>query len=95
MAQVGKQEPQGANTVKGQMERKRLCVICGARVRNLNPKTKTCSPLCTAKLHRRPEPEPHIEHCIHCGVACGEDEGRVCEDCYNQYTPGMLADLEG
>jgi predicted nucleic acid-binding Zn ribbon protein len=29
---------------------KRLCVICGARVRNQNPKTTTCSPFCTQVL---------------------------------------------
>ena len=28
----------------------RLCVICGAKVRNMNPKTKTCSELCTEQL---------------------------------------------
>jgi hypothetical protein len=26
----------------------RRCVVCGARVKNLNPKTKTCDPTCTA-----------------------------------------------
>lgn len=25
----------------------RTCIICGAGVRNLNPKTVTCSPMCT------------------------------------------------
>lgn len=28
-------------------KKKRLCVICSARVRNINPKTVTCSPFCT------------------------------------------------
>jgi hypothetical protein len=26
----------------------RLCVVCGAKVRNQNPKTVTCDPVCTA-----------------------------------------------
>jgi hypothetical protein len=88
-------EPRGvaANTVPRQM---RLCVICGARVRNINPKVNTCGPLCTAKKHGQPSPpERPVELCIHCGVPCGDDEGCVCNDCYSQYTPGMLADLEG
>lgn len=25
----------------------RKCIICGARVRNRNPKTETCDPICT------------------------------------------------
>lgn len=27
--------------------KKRLCEICGARVRNINPKVTTCGPICT------------------------------------------------
>jgi hypothetical protein len=27
---------------------RRVCVVCGARVRNQNPKTKTCDSICTA-----------------------------------------------
>ena len=30
---------------------KRSCIICGGRVRNLNPKCETCSPTCTAAKH--------------------------------------------
>lgn len=30
-----------------------ICVICGARVVNANPRTKTCSTPCTDKLHER------------------------------------------
>lgn len=30
---------------------KRPCVICGARVRNHNPKCATCDPICTAARH--------------------------------------------
>lgn len=74
---------------------KRLCVVCGARVRNINPRVVTCSPDCTAKHHRRPAPEGRpVEMCIHCGVPCAEDEGRVCSDCYSQYTPAMLNDMD-
>lgn len=34
------------------------------------------------------------EKCIHCGKECSIREGRVCDECYSKYTPGMLADLE-
>lgn len=74
---------------------KRLCVICGARVRNINQKVKTCSSDCTAKLHRkRPEPEPPVQCCQHCGTPTSEDEGTVCNACYSQYTPAMLCDMD-
>lgn len=26
---------------------KRKCIVCGAAVRNMNPKTVTCDPICT------------------------------------------------
>jgi hypothetical protein len=29
----------------------RKCVICGARVRNMNPKCVTCDPVCTKAKH--------------------------------------------
>lgn len=32
---------------------KRLCIICGARVRNLNKKVNTCSPVCTRAKHNK------------------------------------------
>lgn len=36
----------------------RKCVICDARVRNINPKTKTCDPTCTrARKHGRTRQE--------------------------------------
>lgn len=71
------------------------CIICGARVRNINPKADTCSPECTAKKHGKKEPEQYFATCIHCGIAIhDEDEGCVCNDCYDKYTPGMLADME-
>ncbi len=70
----------------------RKCVICGARVRNENPKTKTCSPDCTAKLHGKPPPEPYIPKCKHCGLAT-EDGSNICDGCYSQYTPTMLDEL--
>ncbi len=31
--------------------------------------------------------------CMHCGKRA-EDGSTVCDRCYSQYTPGMLADLE-
>jgi hypothetical protein len=31
---------------RGEVEM-RKCIICGARVTNLNPKTNTCDPMCT------------------------------------------------
>lgn len=57
----------------------RTCVICGARVRNMNPKTRTCSPDCTAKLHGRPAPEVHFCHCRVCGLAI--ERGDLCQVC--------------
>lgn len=61
----------------------------------MNPKTKTCGPDCTAKLHGRKEPEQSFAHCKHCGKAIyDEAEGIVCDECYSQYTPGMLADMD-
>lgn len=76
---------------------KRTCIICGARVRNMNPKVVTCGPDCTAKHRGKPAPELPEEggpKCMHCGRATTEEEGNVCDDCYSQYTPGMLADLD-
>lgn len=29
----------------------KTCIICGARVRNSNPKTNTCRPICTRAKH--------------------------------------------
>jgi len=31
----------------------KLCVICGASVKNHNPKTTTCQPLCTRAKHNK------------------------------------------
>lgn len=30
----------------------RLCEICGALVRNINPKVTTCGPICTEAKHK-------------------------------------------
>ena len=39
--------------------------------------------------------KPHPGICIHCGRNnLREHEGHICDDCYSQYTPRMLADLE-
>lgn len=52
----------------------RLCVICGARVRNQNPKTTTCCPDCTAvKNGKPPTEEPEINICKYCGIAIDDD----------------------
>lgn len=29
------------------IDRSRKCVVCGAAVRNMNPRTVTCDPICT------------------------------------------------
>jgi hypothetical protein len=29
------------------IDHSRKCEVCGAAVRNMNPKTKTCDPICT------------------------------------------------
>lgn len=33
----------------------RRCIVCDARVRNLNPKAKTCGPVCTQFYHEHKE----------------------------------------
>lgn len=60
----------------------RLCVVCGARVTNRNPFTKTCSPDCTAELHKRSPEAVHItSRCLLCGIALlnGHDLCDWCE----------------
>lgn len=44
----------------------RLCIVCGARVRNQNPKCCTCSPECTAIRNHTISPEIHFRHCGVC-----------------------------
>jgi len=40
----------------------RICVVCGARVRNHNPKVTTCDPVCTAARNAgRTRTEQHAE----------------------------------
>ena len=43
---------------------RRVCVVsdCGARVRNQNPKTKTCSPECTRAKHAGRTREEQIRY---------------------------------
>lgn len=42
----------------------RLCVVCGARVTNINPKTMTCDSICTdAKKNNRTRAE-QIRHWV-------------------------------
>lgn len=48
-------------------KRHRLCVICGARIRNMNLQVDTCSHLC---LHRKlgtPAKPPRLGTCWKCG----------------------------
>jgi hypothetical protein len=40
----------------------RLCVVCGARVRNMNPKTNTCDPTCTRAKHANRTRQEQNEH---------------------------------
>ena len=81
---------------RGQLDRLvRACVICGARIRNINPLTKTCSPPCTRKMHGKPEPDQYMGPvCQHCGRATTDEEGTVCDDCYSHYTVAMLNDMD-
>jgi len=41
---------------------KRLCVVCGAKVRNQNPKTNTCDPICTRAKHSNRTRPQQIEY---------------------------------
>lgn len=50
-------------------------------------------PAAKRRRDMKKEPKPK-ETCIHCGKDCKPSEGRVCNKCYSEYTPGMLADLE-
>lgn len=34
-----------------------------------------------------------LQRCKHCGLLCTADEGKVCNECYSEYTPSMLADM--
>lgn len=60
----------------------RLCSICGARVRNMNPKVDTCGPVCTSKKKElrgdritglcefcRAPIFDHSQHCVECEQA--------------------------
>lgn len=69
--------------------RERHCVVCGARVYNANPKTKTCRPICTRKLHGKPEREYEIrQHCEFCGIATGgAKQCPTCKAAYREANP--------
>lgn len=57
------------------------CVICGARVRNHNPKTITCSPECTAKRYGKPAPqEVPFKKCAACGETIADND-TSCASC--------------
>ena len=38
------------------------CIVCGARVKNINPKTNTCDPTCTRAKHANRTRQEQIEH---------------------------------
>ena len=40
----------------------RLCIVCGARVKNMNPKTNTCDPICTRAKHASRTRQEQIEY---------------------------------
>jgi hypothetical protein len=40
----------------------RACEICGAKVRNMNPRTTTCDPVCTRAKHAGRTRKEQIEH---------------------------------
>jgi hypothetical protein len=40
----------------------RACILCGARVRNQNPKTNTCDPICTRAKHAGRDRQGQIEY---------------------------------
>jgi hypothetical protein len=40
-----------STAIKNHRVEARRCVICGARVRNINPKVNTCDPICTKAKH--------------------------------------------
>jgi hypothetical protein len=59
-----KTSKQTAGTLAIRVQRfvRRLCVICGAKVRNQNPKTNTCDPICTRAKHASRTRQEQIEH---------------------------------
>lgn len=59
---------------KNMSGKKRLCVICGARVRNMNPKANTCSSDCTAIKHGRPSVAIQSKLCGNCQSPITEDD---------------------
>lgn len=58
----------------------RRCVICGARVRNQNPKANTCSPDCTAMRDKKPAPDMPTKLCGSCQSPI-DDSATTCESC--------------
>lgn len=71
-------KPEREATLAAPSSSARRCVICGARVRNQNPKTTTCDEVCTgAKRTGRTRQEQlkwemeHAEANIECCDGCG------------------------
>lgn len=82
-----------SSVVRSEKAVRRVCVVCGAKVRNQNPKTKTCDSVCTAaraNVKTRPEQlkwemehprEDDHEYCRGCGMISSQCQ---CWDAINQ-----------
>ena len=55
--------------INGSTMKRRVCIVCGARIRNQNPKTVTCGPDCTSKKNHTEAPDPKFKTCGGCGIA--------------------------
>jgi predicted nucleic acid-binding Zn ribbon protein len=58
----------------------RVCIVCGARVTNMNPKANTCSSRCTRKRDGKPDLEIIFNHCLVCQSPI-EDNATHCNSC--------------
>lgn len=65
----------------------RICIICGARVTNLNPAADTCRPQCTAEKRKRAGRRP-LGKCESCGDPYFHSDGSgYCPDCSHALRP--------
>lgn len=58
----------------------RLCIVCGAKVRNQNPKTNTCDEICTRAKHSVRTRQGQIEWEISNPHEFDHLYNNVCED---------------
>jgi len=63
----------------------RKCIICGAKVKNINKAVVTCGPDCTAKKNGEPDPDIVFNVCRMCGLAI-DDNSKYCIVC-KEYVP--------